>query len=229
MKKPGVLVFFVKTPEYSAVKTRLAAGIGAYNAQVFYYLSISALEQLAIEVKRHMPGLTTMWAVAEKEAVTAKIWANMPVIWQGAGTLGDRFGFVYERLIEKYKFVCFMGPDSPHISSRKILTAIEETAHNFESRFVLGPTIEGGFYFYGGSLQLKEKVFEMVNYSRSATVDSLKSYLESAAPVKIINLDFDIDTVEDLSRYVNLKDEEQLLKSQINLIEWVRQLTGSHD
>ena len=67
MTPPGALAIFVKTPELSAVKTRLAAEIGREEAIAFYRSCVGAIEAVAAEASRRSP-LDVYWAVAEEPA-----------------------------------------------------------------------------------------------------------------------------------------------------------------
>lgn len=221
MKNKGALVIFVKTPEISPVKTRLATTIGEDLAIQFYKLSIKATRAVLKQVQLGLPSLNIYWAVAEQVAVSNELWKDFSIIFQGDGDLGSRLNYTYRTLLEKHSFVCFMGADSPHIDLQSIIKAVQLTDINRKERFVIGETEDGGFYFYGGAQKLPEDVWLNVEYSSDKTSQQLEAGLRKYAGVELIQKSFDIDTYADLDRLGKVT-KDQLVKEQIELIQWAQ-------
>ncbi|MBK8203150.1 MAG: DUF2064 domain-containing protein [Bdellovibrionales bacterium] len=200
----GALAIFVKTPELSPVKTRLAASVGHEKAIQFYEYALAATAALARELKNKIPNVQVYWAVAEPEGQGAKRWASFPIVSQGAGDLGARLAFVYERLLESHSYVCFMGADSPHLEIGDLSKGVRLTKKNLQKRFVMGETLDGGFYFFGGSLSVPSSAWQDVEYSTSRTAFQLTQKLIEFGEVDLIGENFDIDTIDDLIRLAEI-------------------------
>lgn len=223
MNSSGALVIFVKTPGLTPAKTRLASSIGQELANKFYELSIKATRALAKDVKNKMTDLKIYWAVAETEGLAAQIWSDFSTVSQGAGALGERLSHVYNTILEKHSFVCFIGADSPHISTNELLHAVSTTARRSRTSFVLGETLDGGFYFFGGATQLPSEAWKTVEYSSNKTSAQLKDALIRYGPIESLNTNFDIDIVEDLKKYSEMTwHNNNLLPEQLELIQWSR-------
>ena len=83
----GALAVFVKTPELSPVKTRLAASLGKAAAVAVYAECLG----LSADMMRELPAdVKPFWAVGELVGLKSKRWGEFPVIFTGEGTLGDR-------------------------------------------------------------------------------------------------------------------------------------------
>lgn len=225
MSKGGALAIFVKTPELSPIKTRLAASIGEEKARQFYELSLRATSASARALQSSIPNLQVYWAVAEAEGQSEKRWESFPTISQGDGGLGTRLDTVYEELLKRHHYVCFIGADSPHLSVENLRTGILQTAQHLTKKFVIGETLDGGFYFFGGSLPIPSSTWLSVEYSTDQTANQLLSNLASLGEVEHLKKSFDIDTVEDLRRCGNISGQaETFLPEQKALISWAKDL-----
>ena len=222
MSLGGALAIFVKTPELSPVKTRLAATIGDDKARQFYELSVLATQAMARALVVDVPSLQIYWAVAEPEGLHAKRWESFPAITQGAGGLGARLNSVYQELLRKHHYVCFIGADSPHLGVEELKNGVLLTARNLGKKFVMGETLDGGFYFFGGSIPVSTSTWLGVEYSTDQTADQLTAKLSEFANIEHIRKNFDVDTADDLERYNSLPASDgALLPEQRDLIRWV--------
>ena len=219
MKERGALAIFVKTPGLSPVKTRLAESLGVEKAREFYELALVATAALAGEISKRNLNIDIYWAVAEKEAHEGEHWEGFPTIWQGEGDLGERLNTVYETLLNKHRFVCFMGADSPHLLVEDITAAIRKVRSG--AAFILGETTDGGFYFFGGTKPIPKNSWTSVEYSSAITFQKLSYNLLQISQVSSIPKDFDIDVINDLGRYLKIKTIG-LLPEQSALIDWSR-------
>ncbi|MBK7963252.1 MAG: DUF2064 domain-containing protein [Bdellovibrionales bacterium] len=213
------LAIFVKTPQISSLKTRLAANIGEERALEFYQLALDATAAMAEEAKRQMRDVDVFWAVAEDQAMSLPQWSQFPTISQGAGGLGERLNHVYQSLLQKYESVSFMGADSPHLKPNELIAALEMTQKNREMGFVLGPTDDGGFYFFGGGQALSSQIWTSVRYSQNMTAQELSVGLAARGTVHFLNQNFDIDVVDDLKKLLAYQPNENL--AQRALADWV--------
>lgn len=223
MRTKGVLAIFVKTPELSPVKTRLAEGIGKAKALQFYNKALDATVALVCHVRSELKDqLDLVWAVAEPQGLDSDRWKQFGTVFQGEGSLGERLHTVYDKLLNQYDYVCFMGADSPHISNSVITNGLTLTKKWRNEKFLIGETFDGGFYFFGGGKPLAKDVWTRVEYSMAHTAQQLESELERFGGVEKIEKNFDIDTIEDIRRLSECQDI--LLPQQTSLIEWSRLL-----
>lgn len=221
----GALAIFVKTPELSPVKTRLASSIGREKALQFYGYSLAATAALARELQIRIPDLHIYWAMAEPDGHKAKRWTSFPVVYQGSGDLGARLAFVYKDLLKSHPYVCFMGADSPHLEIEVLSEGVGLTKINSAKKFVIGETLDGGFYFFGGGISLPSSAWQNVDYSTDRTAIQLRENLTRFGKVDLIGENFDIDTIDDLIRLAGiLPIGKSLLPEQLELIQWSKSL-----
>ena len=223
MSLNGALAIFAKTPELSPVKTRLTSSLGPTRAKKFYELSLIATQAVAKTLESSMANLKIYWAVAELAGLDAKRWKSFPTVAQGVGGLGFRLNFVYENLLKNHAFVCFIGSDSPHLTVEDLRDGVSLTAESLGKKFVVGETLDGGFYFFGGSVPVPSSVWSGVEYSTDRTANQLITKLSEFAGIEQIKKNFDIDTAEDLKRYINFSaNNGEFLPEQSDLIRWVQ-------
>lgn len=223
MRSKGVIAIFVKTPEFSPVKTRLAEGIGKARSLQFYDHALEVTAALARHVRSELKDqVDVVWAVAELQGLDSERWKEFGAVFQGDGNLGHRLHTVYDKLTKQYDYVAFMGADSPHISGTEIIKGLTLTKKWRNEKFIIGETFDGGFYFFGGSKPLIKDVWTSVEYSSAHTAQQLEFALEKFGGIEKIEKNFDIDTVEDLLRLSASKDI--LSPQQMKLIEWIRKM-----
>ncbi len=228
MKERIALAIFVKTPELSPVKTRLAASVGTQVATEFYNLSTTVTEKVVQQVQKKVRNLTPYWAIAELEGLESHRWKNFNKIGQGQGTLGDKLSFVYNQLLVKYESVAFIGSDSPHLSVYQLTDILISASQISVSNFMLGESNDGGFYFFAGSSPLQKSQWLDVTYSSSKTCEQLQTQLEKNGPVIKIEKSFDVDNLNDLKQLATdpwlLKNSSQLIPEQLQLIDWSKKI-----
>lgn len=224
--KSIALAIFVKTVGFSPVKTRLGSSIGKEQAEYFYSRSLEAVAEVMKRLAQNQPDLTIYWAVAEREALKSPQWSEFDVVFQGEGkSLGERLSCVYSELMANHEGVCFIGGDSPHIPVSEYESGIFKLKNSSKETFIMGKTLDGGFYFFGGKKAIPQNIWTGVEYSHNTTAENLERNLLSIGSIDTINLNYDIDELFDLERYaeIDLMNEE-LLPFQKELIKWGRSL-----
>lgn len=223
MNPSGALVIFVKTPGLSPIKTRLAQELGFELSREFYERSVRATGALARAAQKQYSGLAVYWAVAELEGLGAEIWSGYPTIFQGEGSLGLRLSNVYQQILRRHEFACFIGADSPHLEVNCLNRGIRETANGLRAQFTIGESDDGGFYFFGGGIPIPEVDWTSVEYSSPLTAQELTACLRRHGSILNIGRNFDIDTVDELKRYFNKRLlKPGLLPEQVEVIRWAR-------
>lgn len=217
------LAIFVKTPGLSPIKTRLAQTTSSEFARQFYVKSLSATASFALALKKMINKLDIYWAVSEIEGLSFDYWSCFNKIYQGEGDLGARLKKVYSELITNYDAVFFIGADSPHLSSIKISSSINAFINSKKESFLIGNTVDGGYYIFGGKKELSAAAWENVRYSTEYAFQDFVTNLNQHGETKLTDCSFDIDFKEDLERYLSEKFPiKGLEEKQIELINWVR-------
>lgn len=191
----GAVAIFVKTPGYSPVKTRLAAGVGETIAIAWYRRAAAAVA----EVARAAAGESAVvyWAVAETEAGAAETWQGHPTLAQGDGSLGARMGRVHHTLVRRHGAGLLLGADAPQLAVASLQAALAWCDAD-EPRQVLGPARDGGFWLYGGNRPAPLTVWESVPYSVTDTAARFRAAFEPFGAWLAAEPLTDVDRMEDL-------------------------------
>jgi len=209
MSKEIPLATFVKTPEFSAVKTRLASETSQHFAETVYDLCLSVLtEKLALIAKQ--TNYTPIWAVAELEGVKDERWDNFPTVFQGVGDLGERLSCVYGWGMKAFGKIAIIGSDSPQIPLDVFIKAEKELNEAKGPHFVFGPAYDGGFYFVAGNKELKENVWLDIPYSSGNAGEKLLEKLRREGAVTLLPTIRDLDTVLDLYHVLDELEKEEI-------------------
>lgn len=219
----GAAAVWVKTPGLSPVKTRLARGIGAEQAERFYELSAAAVGAVVRAAAERAGGrLVPVWAVAEADS---HAWGGSEVVRQGEGGLGERLSNVYDALLQRFQFVLFLGADSPQIAPDALVRAAELAARG---EFVFGPADDGGFYLFGGSRPIPRRVWLDAPYSSPDTLRALSAGLRALGEVSELEPLLDVDTEAELAGLrSSLRARRDLLPEQEELARWLDQRAGA--
>ncbi|MFK7839103.1 MAG: TIGR04282 family arsenosugar biosynthesis glycosyltransferase [Bdellovibrionales bacterium] len=207
------LAIFVKTPDISPLKTRLAETIGTDAAHDFYKLSLKSIETTAAKIN-----ITPYWAVAENDQTNHPLWQNFTAIHTGEGDLGARQHHIYQTLLSKHDKVLLIGADAPQISEHHIQSAIEAlNKHDF----VIGPANDGGYYLFGGHNPTPAEIWANITWSAETTRAELEQNLPS--PPAYLSTLTDVDTEKDL-HIVHKEMSDDINKYQKQLMTWIEQL-----
>lgn len=216
----------VKTPSLSGVKTRLAQAIGRARAEQFYDMSLDCIEEflLSLPVSGDDHFIVPLWAVAEPEGAADPRWRHLPIVFQGAGGLGDRMHQVYTHLLRLFPAAILIGADSPQLSASHLHSALDELTAGAD--FVFGPADDGGFYLLAGKAPIPLPVFNAVEYSTATAMLDLERQLQSLGVVSRIAPECDVDREEDLiSMNERLQSEVSVSRSQIKMLNWLQGAT----
>jgi rSAM/selenodomain-associated transferase 1 len=202
------LAIFVKTPELSPVKTRLAASSSPETARDFYEHSIEAMSAMALRAAA-VHGVVPYWSIAEAQGMQSPRWAGFSRVFQGEGALGDRLHTVYHQLLRRHSRVLLIGCDCPHLSAKEI----GEACHQLENKpFVVGPADDGGYYLFGGTKPLERGTWNAVPYSVSETLACFRELLSPIGKVGELRTLSDVDSVTDLIKLKHHLEKAALKK-----------------
>lgn len=185
------LVVFAKAPRPGAVKTRLAAAIGAEAAA-------RAQADMTAAVLSRLAGSgpwTSLLAVAPDEAADdPALWpADVPRAPQGPGDLGERMA----------RFLGGAAPDAPVVLVGSDIPAMApaNVARAFRSLrdcdLVFGPARDGGFWLVGTRGPLPAGLFSGVRWSMPGV---LAAVLARAGGARVALTDV-LEDVDDLPAY----------------------------
>lgn len=221
----GAVAIFVKTPGWSALKTRLAAGTGESYAHEWYRRAADAVASVAARA-RSANGLAAYWAVAEDGAESA--WTGLPTIAQGPGDLGARMARVYAALVERHGFAMLVGADAPQLTADAIGRAAHwlEDRDVSEPRQVLGPAADGGFWLYGGNRAIPAHPWTQVSYSQSDTATHFRQAMQHYGRWQTLEQLSDVDCASDLKPVQQALDLlADPTAQQRTLAQWMREST----
>lgn len=182
------LIIMVKEPRLGAVKTRLAAEIGASSA-VRFYRSVTAhlIRRLAFD-----PRWRTVLAVTPDAAVASRSWpSGLARMAQGRGDIGERM----ERLLRSQapRPAILIGSDIPAIEASHIAKAFGLLRRNDA---VFGPAEDGGFWLAGlKALPRLSGVFDNVRWSSAHALSDTLANL-SGRKVGFVARLSDVDDLE---------------------------------
>lgn len=219
------IVVFAKTLGLTPVKTRLAAHIGQKQANTFYELSVKALRSTLNTVKMQNAQVDIYWALAESDGTEHPDWQGSQTLWTGEGSLGERLNRVTKQLFESYEAVLMIGTDSPQLQVKHFTEAIALLKPQ-EGHTVAGPCTDGGFYLFGSTEALGDKIWHSISYSQSDTLDQLLGKIKNEdLTFSLMEPLCDVDVVEDLEP---LRTALSTLVTpnvgQLELIEWLKQV-----
>jgi len=197
----AAVAIFVKTPDLSPVKTRLAKTIGKNAALTFYDLGVRAItETLTLVQNKSRHTIHPYWAVAEEQGLTDERWLGFGRLAQPEGGLGERLAQIYTHLQKVHGHVMLIGADSPQITTELIENA--QQILNKKNNFVIGPSRDGGFYLFGGSVPLAQEIWCAISFSQNTTCADLVKKIRPYGEVVFLPLLTDVDVFEDL-KYLN--------------------------
>ncbi len=137
------VVVLAKYPTPGAVKTRLAAAIGADAACRLHRAFV-----IDLAARLGSTGLPVTWAFWPPEAPFADLVAPAPCVAQVAGDLGNRLDAAIRQCFDRRPLpVIVLGADSPQLDLRCLDEAAGALADGVD--VVVGPALDGGYYLLG--------------------------------------------------------------------------------
>jgi len=173
--RDNLLIIFTKFPEPGFSKTRLIPSIGPFNA--------ANLQKLMTEfVVKQARKLNISFEIRYTGADLSKMkcWLGEDLVYkkQSEGSLGERLKNAFEDGFNNgYKKIVAVGSDCPDLRADTIAMAFEYLEN---SRCVIGPAKDGGYYLIGLS-EMKEDIFTGISWGSSKvlseTISRLKQYI----------------------------------------------------
>lgn len=200
----GAVAIFVKTPGFSAIKTRLALELGEALALQFHRLSAAAVASVAHRAQA-LHRMSVYWAVAESEPKALAQWNDFPSIAQQPGGLGERMARVHAQLVARHGFGVLIGADTPQLALRHLEQARQWLAAP-PSRLTLGRAEDGGFWLFGANLAPPLDAWSAVEYSAPGTAAGLHARMRDLGTWQELPVLTDADHAGDLHVVVQALD-----------------------
>ncbi|MFQ5684410.1 MAG: TIGR04282 family arsenosugar biosynthesis glycosyltransferase [Candidatus Binatia bacterium] len=197
-----------KAPEVGLVKTRLQPYLTPSEAATLYecFLADTVAKMRKLERSDHWIAFSP-----EGKDYFRRVFMKSRLLAQRGRDLGERVHHVFVDLFQMgYKEVVIAGSDSPTMP----LASLDQAYHHLrgqESRVVLGPSSDGGYYLVGLT-RPAEGLFRNIPWSTEEVLESTMARAKELG-LKIVLLPpaFDIDVAKDLMRLWNdLKGSHQL-------------------
>lgn len=188
------LVIFVKAPRLGAVKRRLAAGIGTYDAWLFYRRTTGRLIR---RVARDPRWRTVLAVTPDGFVVSARFWpAGLARVGQREGDLGARMA----RALAGHAGggpVVLVGSDIPDLGARQVWQAFRALG---DHDLVFGPARDGGFWLVGTRKAPPRALFRRVRWSSPHALADTRANLAARWRVAILAPLSDVDDAESYRR-----------------------------
>jgi uncharacterized protein len=222
----GAIALFVKTPGLSPVKTRLAASLGTGVAEALHLTAADSVTSVIADACQRFP-LQGYYAVAEAGALDHPYWQALPTVWQGEGGLGERMGLIYEKLLQRHPYVLLVGADIPQMTVLQLCDCARWLCGIDFPRFAFGPSLDGGFWLFGGNRPLPKTLWTQIIYSQSDTAEQFLSAIRHFGDI------FHTDSLQDADELIDLvrvmTSLEALLNptpEQLKMMHFLKELTS---
>ena len=191
----SALIIFVKNPILGKAKTRLAKSIGDEKALAIYERLLKRTHEivspLSVDLQIHYTEFIDREDLWENERfqkfmqVKADLGAKMKAAFAQAFTQG-------------YESVCIIGSDCWDLKTETIATAFDLLD---EKDFVIGPSVDGGYYLLGMK-QNENRLFENKQWSTSTVFnDSIADMQLLGKSHALLPMISDVDVIEDLGAW----------------------------
>lgn len=208
-KVNNALIIFLRFPKTGEVKTRLAKTTSSDFAVKFYK---SCAENIVKNVKK-IPCINRFVFYSngkEKDKITKWLGSKLYYSPQQGSDLGTRMKNAFQKVFSTgAQKIIIIGTDIPDLSNDIINNAFNLLESN---DVVIGPSKDGGYYLLGIK-KMYSQLFEKIEYSTD------KVFSETLSRIKESNLSYqllpelqDIDTEEDLIRWLNESNHNDIKK-----------------
>jgi rSAM/selenodomain-associated transferase 1 len=191
-----LLLVFLKEPRPGAVKSRLAARIGAEAAAAVYRAIADAAIRRTAPRGEEYERVFLFDPPASRPQIQAWL-GGQTLVAQVGGDLGERMARAFaDAFASGARRAAVIGTDVPAIAREDVLDALESLD---EHDVAIGPATDGGYYL----IALKRSEPELFRGIGWSGPDVLKDTLDRAAgrrlSVRVLRTIGDVDTVEDLA------------------------------
>jgi rSAM/selenodomain-associated transferase 1 len=201
---PQRLLVFARLPELGRVKTRLAADLGDEPALAIYEAMLRDLIT-SIGESNGETEIEFLWPpspTANGEKLR-HAFGDHAVAMQTGVDLTDRLSMAFSErfFFHRTQKIVAIGADDPKLPRELIDHAF---ALLDSCEYVLGPAIDGGYYLIGcRALSFEPTIFQGIEWGTSTVhAATLQKIASTGRTVAVLPERYDIDTAEDVERYL---------------------------
>lgn len=193
----SLLVVMAKTPRAGEVKTRLIPPLTPEDAAAFHRACLIDTLEKVKSLSGVVPALA--YTPDDTEAEFLELWPGELLRFPQSGrSLGERMLNCLRRgFAEGFRFVAVHGTDIPHAPAQELLRGFEELRTD-RADLVLGPTLDGGYYYLAVSADHTELFRDIRWGTREVYEKTLKRADNIGLRIGVIAPVRDLDTPEDL-------------------------------
>jgi len=195
---PQTLIqLFAKPPVEGKVKTRLIPDIGAKSATAIYKHCL----QSNIKLVNNSAFDSQIWLT---EPSNHELFKNKHIKFQQGKNLGEKMlHALTDALSSHYDKVILIGSDCLELST----TLLQKVCDKLQQHdLVLVPALDGGYVLIAAKQSINPKLFEDIEWSTDKVLkQTLKQAMNSGINTVVLNPLRDIDRVDDLQHYSELK------------------------
>lgn len=213
------LLIFTKIPGATRCKTRLQQSTPLNREETVLlakaFLADTLLNAQSVSVGRIVLAIEPLCSAGELEKSLSELpfppnledESRLSIIEQRGGNFAARLSNALDDAysLQQTKNLVVIGTDSPSLSKTTINCALDSSE---KGAYVLGPSLQGGFYLIGFPSEQSSKALQI----EGAFSHEQKSELEFLAeqinwtnyPLVLLETHFDIDVAEDLSSLIPL-------------------------
>lgn len=195
------VLFFVKYPVQSQVKTRLAAELGD-QAVIELYKNF-VLDTLSTIRQLDVPFRICFHPESARDKMKEWLGEQYAYIAQEGSNLGQRMkNALAQTFEENFSRAILIGSDIPDLPADFLIQALQSLESHHA---VIGPSFDGGYYLIGFSkAHFLPEAFDGISWSTEnvfqQTIDVLEGH---SSNVHVLPEWFDVDTPVDLKELVN--------------------------
>lgn len=206
MKQKKALIVFAKAPIPGLSKTRLIPALGEEGAAKLQAELIHRQLQRCISVSEWD---TQLWCKPDSSHdVFQQCLSDWPISLheQPVGDLGEKMYLAFKQVLAEYPSAVIVGTDCPAMKAAIIRQAFAALANGNDA--VFAPAEDGGYVLLG--LKRAERgVFQEITWGSAQVFrQSMRAAKEKGLSVSLLETMWDLDEVEDLHRYTQLKRVE---------------------
>jgi len=193
---PTLVVIFAKAPQAGRVKTRLAASIGALEAERLYKRLLERTIATALSARCgpvELHGMPRDHALLRAIALRNRIALRS----QSAGDLGTKMGSAFRQGLRSHRKMVLIGCDCPALDVRDLRRAARLLSG---CDAVLSPAEDGGYPLIGLS-RCTPRLFDDMKWSTPTVIGDTRHRLrELGWTWRELRTLWDVDRLEDLER-----------------------------
>ena len=197
VKNSVAIIIFAKVPNLNIAKTRIAKVHGKKIANDIYNELLDITAKIITDFDHHIS-----FSGSDSPKELANIFQNATSFFkQCNGDLGEKIIYSFKKLFQAgYKSIIAIGTDSPELSQKNIIDAIEFLKSE-ESAVVIGPAVDGGYYLVGCQKRSMD-IFSVNSWSKPTLfLDTKKIIIDKSYKYLELEKKNDIDTMEDYLEY----------------------------